>query len=128
MLIISPIKSTEKRNAYVKLENLDEDTGLYGVYKKIRHYPEGNCTCGSQFDLNGEAKLNFPSTLYTRMGPVYLEAYALVCDAGNYTIPYSTAAEEEHIFFLSKYTCAGDEIGWDFINGVLKTKTSFTAF
>ena len=113
MLDISLIKSTEKRNGYVKLENLDEDTGLYGVYKMIPHYPEGNCNCGSQFDPNGEAKLNFTGTLYTRMGPVSIEAYDLLCDAGNCTIPYSTAAEEEHIFFLSKYTCAGDEIGWD---------------
>ena len=67
----------------MKLENLDEDTGLYGVYKMIPHYLEGNCNCGSQFDPNGEAKLNFTGTLYTRMGPVYLEAYDLVCDAGN---------------------------------------------
>ena len=94
----------------------------------IPHYLEGNCNCGSQFDPNGKAKLNFTSTLHTRMGSVSIEAYDLVCDAGNCTIPYSTAAEEEHIFFLSKYTCAGDEIGWDFINGVMKTKTSFTAF
>ena len=130
MLNISIIKSTEKRNAYVKLENLDEDTGLYGVYKMIPHYPEGNCNCGSQFDPNGEAKLNFTGTLYTRMGPVSIEAYDLVCDAENCTIPYSTAAEEEliYIFFLSKYTCGGDEIGWDFINGVMKTKTSSTTF
>ena len=117
MLDISLIKSTEKRNGYMKLENLDENTGLYGVYKMIPHYPEGNCNCGSQFD-----------PLYTRMGPVSIEAYDLVCNVGNCTIPYSTAAEEEHIFFLSKYTCAGDEIGWALINGVKKTKTSFTAF
>ena len=113
---------------YIKLENLDEGTGLYGVYKLFTHYPEGNCTCGSQFDPNGEGKLNFTGTLYTRMGPVHLEAYDLVCNAGNCTIPYSNAAENENIFFLSKYMCAGDEIGWDFINGVRKMKTSFTAF
>ena len=128
MLDISLIKSTEKRNGYVKFENLNEDTGLYGVYKLIPQYPEGNCTCGSQFDPDCEGKLKFTSTLYTRMGPVHLEAYDLVCNAGNCTIPYSNAAENENIFFLSKYTCAGDEIGWDFINGVMKMKTSFTAF
>ena len=31
-------------------------------------------------------------------------------------------------FFLSKMTCAGDQIGWDFISMVKTTRTSFTAF
>ena len=31
-------------------------------------------------------------------------------------------------FFLSKTTCAGDEIDWDFISMVKTTGTSFTAF
>ena len=63
----------------------------------IPYYVEGSCNCGSQFDSNGGAKLNFTGTLYTRMGPVYLEAYDLVCDAGNCTIPYSTAAKRNTI-------------------------------
>ena len=36
--------------------------------------------------------------------------------------------EDKSIFFLSKTTCAGDEIGWDFISMVKTTRTSFTAF
>ena len=128
MLEISLIKSTERRNAYVRFENLDEDTGLYGTYKLIPESPEGSCNCGSQFPSNGEGKFLFTGTLYTRMGPISIDVYDVVCQEGNCMIPFSEAAEKQNIFFLSKYTCAGDEIGWDFINGVLKTKTSFTAF
>ena len=95
MLDISLIRSTERRNSYVRFEKLDEDMGLYGPYKLIPHSPQGMCSCGSQFPTNGEGKLMFTSTLYTRMGPISLEVYDLICEAGNCTIPYSQVAEEQ---------------------------------
>ena len=128
MLELSLIKSTERRNAYVRYENLDEDTGLYGTYKLIPQPRNRTCNCGSQYNPDGDGNFQFTGTLYTRMGPIQIEVYDLVCESGNCTIPFATAAEEENIFFLSKNTCAGDEIGWDFLTGVQRTKTSFTAF
>lgn len=41
-------------------------------------------------------------------------------------LPYSGA--EDNIYFWSKQTAAGDEIGWDFCSRVVTTKSSFTAF
>ena len=38
------------------------------------------------------------------------------------------SGEQDSIFFLSNYTCAGDEIGWDFVSMVKTSKISFTAF
>ena len=38
------------------------------------------------------------------------------------------SGEQDSIFFLSNFTCAGDEIDWDFINMVKTSKISFTAF
>ena len=38
------------------------------------------------------------------------------------------SGEQDSTFFLSNFTCAGDEIGWDFINMVKTSKISFTAF
>ena len=35
---------------------------------------------------------------------------------------------EHSIFFLSKATCGGDEIGWDFISMVKASKMSFSGF
>ena len=89
MLDISLIRSTERRNSYVSSENTDEDTGLYGPYKLIPEVPLGACSCGSQFPTNGEGKLMFTNILYTRMGPISLEAYDLICEDGNCTIPYT---------------------------------------
>lgn len=41
---------------------------------------------------------------------------------------YLFGGEKEGIFFLSKSTGAGDEIGWDFVDSVRKGRFSFTAF
>ena len=45
--------------------------------------------------------------------------------ANNCSLEYT--GKDKSIFFLSRVTCAGDEIGWDFISMVQNTKTSFTA-
>ena len=45
------------------------------------------------------------------------------CDLG-----FEEEAAKEGLFFLSLSTAAGDEIGWDFIMRVRRTRTSFTAF
>ena len=46
-------------------------------------------------------------------------------------IVYSTiywCSKRERIFIFTHTTAAGDEVGWDFINSVLRTKCSFTSY
>ena len=48
------------------------------------------------------------------------------CVSNNCSLTYE--GTEDSIHFLSKSTCAGDEIGWDFVSLVKSSKISFTAF
>ena len=68
------------------------------------------------------------ATLYTCLGAVKCQYSNLKCASGNCEIPYAEAAAEQGICFSTTVSCAGDEIGWDFITDVLKKKTSFSAF
>lgn len=54
------------------------------------------------------------------------DVYSRKCVVNKCSLEYT--GEDKSIFFLSRATCAGDEIGWDFISMVKTTKTSFTAF
>ena len=46
----------------------------------------------------------------------------------NCELSFHTLAETTGIFFSTGMTCAGDEIGWDFVSSVLKFKTSFSGY
>ena len=46
----------------------------------------------------------------------------------GYSCYLENSGEHNSIFFLSKVTCARDEIGWDFISMVKSSRVSFTAF
>ena len=46
--------------------------------------------------------------------------------ADNCCLAYTGEQNTSH--FLSNYTCAGDEIGWDFVSMVKSSKMSFTSF
>ena len=50
------------------------------------------------------------------------------CSKNSCEKKYTDLAKEEGIFFYTKMTCAGDEIGWDFIRCVKSSKISFTGF
>ena len=52
--------------------------------------------------------------------------FLLKCLRNNCTLEYS--GEEHSIHFLSTMTCAGDEIGWNFVSLVKSSTLSFTAF
>ena len=62
------------------------------------------------------------------MVPVELELYNLTCDAQECEVSFLQEAERRGIIFHSNKTCEGDEIGWDFICLVKKSKMSFTGF
>ena len=55
-----------------------------------------------------------------------MKSYNMHCDRVICEIEVSETAKEKCLFFLSTKTCAGDEIGWDSVNNVLKSKASFT--
>ena len=53
-----------------------------------------------------------------------MKSYNMHCDRVICEIEVSETAKEKCLFFLSTKT--GDEIGWDSVNNVLKSKASFT--
>ena len=59
-------------------------------------------------------------------GPLKCDVYTRRCLKGNCTLEYD--GKEHSIHFWSCQTCAGDEIGWDFISSVKSSKISFTSF
>ena len=54
------------------------------------------------------------------------DVYSRMCLGNSCCLEYS--GQDNSIFFLSKMTCAGDEIGWDFISMVKLSRMSFTGF
>ena len=87
-----------------------------------------NCDCGVGYSNNTDYTLKGHSTLYTRIGPVCCAYFNLPCVNGNCQFEFHEVAEEQGICFSSKVTCAGDEIGWDFVQDVVSKRTSFKAY
>ena len=54
------------------------------------------------------------------------DVYSRMCLGNSCCLEYS--GQDNSIFFLSKMTCAGDEIGWDFISMVKLSRMSFLVF
>ena len=107
------------------------DTRLYGTYHLMpitcnEDGSEKKCSCGMSFHKDGILKDK--ETLYTKNGPVEIKYYDMVCQLGLCTVPFTDAAKEKGIFIFTHATAAGDEIGWDFINSVLRTKCSFSSY
>ena len=114
---IQLVQSTKMRNAASIQENEVFTLKPDGSLKK--------CQCGEGYC---EDELAGVATLYTRLGAIQCNYYNIVCSNGICKIKFHEAAAEKGIFFSTKITAAGDEIGWDFVSMARKTKTSFTAF
>ena len=114
---IQLVHSTKMRNSASIQENEVFILKPDGSLKKCQR-GEGYC----------EDELVGVATLYTRIGAIQCNYYNIVCSNGTCKIKFQEAAAEKGIFFSTKVTAAGDEIGWDFVSMVMKTKTSFTAF
>ena len=123
----SLIEHTQQRNDFISAQSFRRNTGLYSHMGLVTSVEGRMCQCGAGFD-GVNPKLEGTATLYTRMGPLELRYYDHICRNGRCQIGFEEAAQEKGIFFWSSQTAAGDEIGWDFINQVMKTKISFTAF
>ena len=131
MMHLKNVNSTMQRNDFVKSQNLYPNTGLYHLKPSIlgANGTPMQCYCGSQyFHALGNAVDKFSSTLYTHTGAVHMKCYNMCCHRGICEKEFSEAVKEKCVFFLSTKTCAGDEIGWDFVNNVLKSKASFTGY
>ena len=128
------VNSTMQRNDFVKSQNLDPNTGLYSTYPLKPSILGANgvpmqCNYGSQYShAPGNAVEKFSSTLYTCTGAVHMKCYNMHWDRGTCEIEVSETAKEKCLFLLSTKICTGDEISWDFVNNVLKSKVSFTGY
>ena len=125
------VNETGKHNEYAISSKLNADTGLYGVYDLMASTmnddgTDKKCLCGITYHKQGILKEK--GTLYTRNGPVQIKYYDIFCQRGLCTIPFTAAAKEKGVFIFTHASSAGDEIGWDFIHSVLRTKCSFTAY
>ena len=86
-----------------------------------------NCNCGGIYTEDSLYQEGV-ATLYTRAGCVNLKYYSMNCSNKSCETKYNDLAKEEGIFIYMKMTCAGNEIGWDFIWCVKASKISFTCF
>ena len=124
----------EKLQKYTRLriqwvvENSDSNTAVE-MKPDIRN-DDGSyikCSCGLEYSESGYVSQGIAS-LYTRVGTVSLKYSNVICPRNECSITYQEIAKEAGIFFFTQQTCAGDEIGWDFISCVKASKISFTAF
>ena len=120
------IHYTQLRND-VNSSNFNPETGLYTSIKLQPETAGKTCACGAGFG-NSQPQYKGRATLYTRMGAVECLMYSAFCEAGQCESTHESVAKEMGIFFTSGVTCLGDEMGWDFISLVKKTKISFTGY
>ena len=120
------VRSTRERNDIVHSSNFDENSRMY-VGLELKPKSMGNCHCGAGFESSEYVLVN-KAKLYTRMGVVDCACYDLPCISGQCTRSFKEVAASKGIFFSTKKTAIGDEIGWDFVMLVKKSKISFSAF
>ena len=128
------VNNTQQRNDFIRSGNLDSTTGLYSHFILSPKHVDSRlrdkiCQCGIPFSNEDQYKIEQGAgTLFTRNGPVAVKYYNLQCTQKVCQIDYRIAAQEQNIHLFTKNTCAGDEIGWDFVQQVMRTKCSFSAF
>ena len=128
------VNNTQRRNDFIYSANLDSNTGLYSFFilspKHVDFQDKDKiCHCGVPFSNEDQYKIEQGTgTLFTRNGPVAVKYYNLQCTQKVCQIDYRIAAQEQNVHMFTKNTCAGDEIGWDFVQQVKSTKCSFSAF
>ena len=107
---------------------LEENSGVELKPNAYKNTTLKMCDCGAGYSPETEYTLKWHSTLYTRMGPVRCSVFNLPCRNGTCELKFEEVAEEQGISFSSKVTCAGDEIGWYFVQDVVTKGTSFKAY
>ena len=120
------VRHTRQRNDIVHSSNFDENNRMY-VGMELKPDKHGSCECGAGYHASEYVLVN-KAKLYTRMGVIDCACFDLPCISGQCTKSFKEVAEKKGIFFSTKKTAIGDEIGWDFVSLVRKTKISFSAF
>ena len=125
------VNSTLECNEIISSRKLNTSTGLYCLFicKPSKCNEDGSpkaCMCGHTY-VEGSTPVQ-KRTLYTRLGPVEVEYHETLCSTGECKLPFTLGAEEKLIFMKTSFTAAGDEIGWDFVEAVHKTRCSFSSF
>jgi len=92
--------------------------------------PTACCECGagwvSEEFPNGRLTFSEKTNLYLAAGVKYCNVYVLSCLA-NICKLYWTG-EDDSIFRISKVTCAGYELGWQFVAFIMNGKNTFRGF
>ena len=92
--------------------------------------PDGTpmlCECGLMYTEESRVEEGTCS-LYTLVGVAHIKYYGLKCNMNKCEKKFCDVSGTFGMFFYTNTTCAGDEIGWDFINAVKTSKISFTGF
>ena len=85
------------------------------------------CECGLMYTQESRFEED-TCNLYTHIGVAHIKCYGLKCNMNKCQKKFSDMSGMWGIFFYTNTTCAGDEIGWDFIHVVKTSKISFTGF
>ena len=86
-----------------------------------------NCNCGVELNKD-DYFFEGMGRVYTRVGAVKFNYYSIICPKKKCILRYSDFADQYSLFFYTMQTCAGDEIGWDFVSAVKTSKISFTGY
>ena len=85
------------------------------------------CECGLEYTQESYVE-EATSKLYTRIGVAHIKYFGLKCPRNTCDKKFVDASGTWGMSFYTSTTCAGDEIGWDFIHAVKTLKISFTGF
>ena len=117
---------------YERLQKL-EDGCLEGP-NLIPEITEETCACGAGW-TNSEnidgiiIDINRRLTIYTFNAPVVCKIFKRNCiSTSNPCTQLWDEGEKLHLHVMSNETAAGDEIGWEFVNSVLNSGTTFSAY
>ena len=117
---------TRERIRYI----VNYDPNAYIDIRQQVKNPDGTprkCDCGSIYTKNSHFEEGTAS-LYMHVGLAHLQYYGITCNNNTCQKSFFDILQGMGLFFYTKATCAGDEIGWDFINAVKTSKISLTGF
>jgi len=99
----------------------------------VSDVPDFQCNCGAGWtDTNhvlGQTLLDRTLTVFTKIAPVQCRVLTRICTNKEFPCKLKwDEGESRCIHVVTRDTAAGDEIGWAFVNLVLCSKITFSAF
>ena len=117
---------------YIKLKKTED--GFLSGSSLIPDIPTESCACGTGWQNEQRPqgitqKTSRKLVVYTSNAPVKCDVYVRFCMNPQNPCTYNwDEGEKLCIHVLSNETAAGDEIGWEYVNTVLSSKTTFSSF